>query len=107
LARWTDELSAQERQVLDALHADLLAMKSAGWSVVRGLRELVIRPPDRAVGKVGLTLRGGTVHGAFFDGTRRIWTHRRDWAVSAGPAAEILDWARAIIADPDSSAYAT
>jgi hypothetical protein len=95
-----DELDPPDRAALESLRSALAADKPAGWSVVRGLRELVLRPPNRQAGKVGIRVRGGVATGAFHDRGRGVWTEHREWAIGPATAAAILAWATELAGDP-------
>jgi hypothetical protein len=101
MARWADDLTPDEAQSLDALFHALSSTRPRGWSVVRGLRELVLRPAARGVGKFGVTILGGDIHVASHDRHRGIWTARQSWR--AGPEAPpaLLAWAQTVAAEPD------
>ena len=93
MSRWMDELEPPDRAALEQLRAELIAEKPAGWSVVSGLRELVVRPPDRRAGRIGITMINGRFHGVLHDRAKGVWTERAEWPVTASAAEAILAWA--------------
>jgi hypothetical protein len=89
-----------EEDALRRLLAEMKRRKAAGWSVVLGARELVLRPPARELGKFAVLTRtpgGFWIH--FFDRTRNRWAEGgRAVADTPDAAAELLAWAEALVA---------
>jgi len=87
---------------LSTLFQELRRVKPAGWSVVAGDRELVLRPKDRSVGKFGITLlkvdsmAQWTV--GFFSRKQNHWTERATFPLSNASADAIQRWAEQTIA---------
>jgi hypothetical protein len=106
MARWADDLSVDERRTLDAVYRGLASHKPRGWSVVRGLNELVLRPEARGSGRFGVTLGRGELHAAFHDRRRGVWTARATWPAGAEAASALVAWAEGVAADPDGAAGA-
>jgi hypothetical protein len=103
MARWADDLAPEEATALDALLAALSRRRPSGWSVVRGLNELVLRPARREVGRFGITLGRGAVLAAFHDRRRGVWTAQHEWPASEATADAVIGWAEQVAADPDSA----
>ena len=88
---------SQQRDPLDALFRELLARKPAGWSVVQGADGLVIRAPDRRVGKARIRVWRGTYSVMFHSRQQGIWTDSSTWPVSPGVAVPILAWVESVL----------
>ena len=56
MARWADDPSEEERARLLALLNRLVASKPKGWSAVSGDREIILRPVERGLGKLSVTV---------------------------------------------------
>jgi len=102
MARWASELSAEDAEHMSLLFRQLLRMKPRGWAVGRGHREIVIRPPERSLGKFGITLHRpdeGTpkLCAAFFSRCRNIWSERAYFAVGS-EAAGVVTWMQEVVA---------
>jgi hypothetical protein len=93
-----------DEDVLRGLLAEMKARKAAGWSVVLGPKELVLRPPARSLGKFSVTITRGGFRIHFFDRSLNHW--KGDYTVPPGPgaAAELLAWAEALVAGRAASA---
>lgn len=105
MPRWMREWTRADEDVLRGLMAEIKARKAAGWSVVLGPKELVLRPPVRALGKFAVmtaTRDGFWIH--FFDRALNHWAD--DHTIPAGPAAaaELLAWAEGVVAGRAASA---
>jgi hypothetical protein len=105
MAKWIRPWTRADEEVLRELLAEMKRRKPAGWSVVLGPKELVLRPPDRERGKFAVmtgTRDGFWIH--FFDRSLNHW--QGDHTVPAGPdaAAQLLAWAAARVGDGAASA---
>lgn len=102
VARYADLLSEQEQCVMRALFRRLVASKPRGWSVVVGDRELVVRPANRLLGKVGITIVRTKPEPAFcvsfFSPAVNRWSGSAYFPLSADSAGLLLDWAIARVA---------
>lgn len=97
MANWAGEPGPEGRAALDALLAGLLEEKGRGWSAVRGTNEVVLRPPDRGLGKFGVTRRGESFRIAFFDRRSGTWTQSTTVPGGADAPATLLAWAASIV----------
>lgn len=89
-----------EEDALRGLLAEMKRRKAAGWSVVLGPRELVLRPPARELGKFAVRTRtAGGFRIQFFDRAVNHWTQGGHAAADTpDAAAELLAWAEALVA---------
>ena len=85
MARWADYPTPTQANAMQSLFQLLMATKPHGWSVVRGDRELVIRPADRTVGKFSITTFNDEFHVAFFSRQLNHWRGNRRYPVSDLP----------------------
>ncbi len=58
---------------MDTLFANLLAYKPRGWSVVRGVDRVIVRPRNRSVGKFVVHLYAGKAAVMFFSASANRW----------------------------------
>jgi len=102
MARWADHLSEEEEVLLLALLRRLVAEKPRGWSVIRGDRELILRPASRSVGKLSITVAVSraepTCYVSFFSRSLNHWDGHEYFALSADSAGTILEWAQERVA---------
>lgn len=99
MGRWFGAWTRADDDVLGGLLREMMPRRTPGWSMVRGEAEIVLRPPERALGKFSVMIetRGGfRIH--FFDRALNHWAE--DHTVPAGPdaVAELLAWAQALAA---------
>lgn len=97
MARWADYPSAEEASALSEAFDALLRATPQGWSVVRGDRELVLRPPQRHVGKFSITAHTMdtqvVVRVAFFSQRRGHWAGQANIGNESDVAGSIMTWA--------------
>jgi hypothetical protein len=90
---YTDEEAAEMERLFHAL----LHARPNGWSVVRGLAEIVIRPVNRSAGKISVSItptRGDEVTAAFFSRSRNRWVARGRFATAEMTPEVLFDWVR-------------
>jgi hypothetical protein len=94
LARWVDQLTSEEEGFLTSLFGKLKRLKPRGWSVVKGAREIVLRPADRLLGKFSVICWSrGRVYVTFFSRSANHWAGGQDFAVeNEVNLREIVDW---------------
>jgi hypothetical protein len=99
MGRWFGAWTRADEELLGGLLREMLALRPPGWSVVRGENEIVLRAPDRALGKFSVMIdtRGGfRIH--FFDRALNHWAEGRTFAAGPDAAAELVAWAQALAA---------
>jgi len=98
MARWADYPSEEEKALLLALRGRLIAEKPRGWSAVCGDRELILRPADRSLGKISVSVAAPRPEPAcyvgFFSPSLNHWDGHEYFALSADSAGAILEWAQ-------------
>ena len=94
MARLADDLSEAEANALGALFVQLKSFKPAGWSIVQGDRELVIRPYDRGLGKFGVTIFRSRFRIAFFSPSLNHWDGDSHFDFTEDCAGPMLKWAQ-------------
>lgn len=93
MARWLGPLDQEQAHALDRLFRELNSLKPAGWSVVKGENDVVIRPRDRCLGKFALTPSvDQTYRVAFFSADLGRWTWSRSFSHGLDTAAAIVQW---------------
>jgi hypothetical protein len=104
MTRWMRTWTRADEDVLRGLMAEMKARKAAGWSVVLGPKELVLRPPVRTLGKfaVSMSRDGFWIH--FFDRSLNHWADSHTVPVGPAAAAELLAWAEGVVAGRAASA---
>ena len=86
---------------LKTLAADLRRTKPEGWSVVLGLKEIVVRPKDRTTGRFSIDfVRDGVCSAAFFSRELNYWNKRKHFNSDVSLAASLNEWMSSAAADP-------
>ena len=100
MARWADDLDEHEEQAMAAVLDRLVQLKPRNWSVVRGDREIVVRPEDRDLGKFSVTIYGSAprLRGAFFSRSLGRWAASEHFSPDHEGAKAFLDWAEGVVA---------
>jgi len=98
MARWADNPTTEEASVLASTFQALLRSKPRDWSIVQGDGELVLRPPQRRLGKFSITVAtpgpAVTLFVQFFSRRQGHWAGDRRLAASDMDAARsIMAWA--------------
>ncbi|HEX5501200.1 MAG TPA: hypothetical protein VFW96_01175 [Thermomicrobiales bacterium] len=81
-----------EQLVLKRLARDLRVTKPHGWSVVLGNDEVVVRPPDRTVGKFSIKPGDGRFPTGFFSRGLNYWNKWAYFDDQPNVATEIWEW---------------
>jgi hypothetical protein len=107
VARFADFLTDDEQAEMSALLRELRRAKPAGWSVVAGDRELVLRPKDRSVGKFGITVVKVNAEPqfsvGFFSRQGNHWRRHETFPFVSTSAAAVLSWAEETVAAESSN----
>ena len=102
MARWADDHSEEESARLLALLKRLVASKPNGWSAVSGDREVILRPADRGLGKLSVTVSpsqsGPVFRLGFFSQSANRWDGHAHFPLSTDSAQPILEWAQSRVA---------
>jgi hypothetical protein len=100
MLKWQDPLSDQAESNLQLLASDLRASKPKNWSVVFSKNEVIVRPPDRKIGKFSITVVGEQFCTSFFSRQLNIWNRREHFRVNDTAAAKVKEWMECEIDSP-------
>ena len=94
MARWMDELTAEQQDAMKALFRGLKQRKPSGWSVTWGKNEVVVRPAHRSLGKFSLTPSvSQKAQVSFFPQSANCWTVSEHFSLADETAAKlVVDW---------------